>query len=200
MPFQNTATQYGMVTRFLHWTVFLLFFWQYLSANIMTRLGRDSLLFGLNSSDYYDWHKSIGLLLLILALARWIWRKTTPLPDWAPTLSPTEQAISHRNEMLLYGCMFLLPISGYLFVMAGGYGVKLFGVYMLPNPIGKQEWLAASARLIHILISYATVVFVAWHVGLGLKRHCFDRDHFLFRMLPFTHHRDDAARDTDNSG
>ena len=199
MPFQNTATQYGMVTRFLHWTVFLLFFWQYLSANIMTRLGRNSLLFGLNSSDYYDWHKSIGLLLLVLALARWSWRKTTPLPDWAPTLSPIEQTISHRNEMLLYSCMFLLPISGYLFVMAGGYGVKLFGVYMLPDPIGKQEWLATSARLIHILVGYATVVFIAWHVGLGLKHHLFDRDRFLFRMLPFAHHQD-AARDSGDSG
>ncbi|MEZ5601580.1 MAG: cytochrome b/b6 domain-containing protein [Candidatus Competibacteraceae bacterium] len=107
------------------------------------------------------------------------------LPDWAPTLSPAERAISHRNEMLLYSCMFLLPISGYLFVMAGGYGIKLFGVYMLPDPIGKQAWLAALARLLHILAGYAAVVFIAWHVGLGLKHHLFDRDRFLYRMLPF---------------
>ena len=185
MPFKNSADQYGTVTRFLHWAVFLLFVWQYLSANIMTRLGRDSALFGLNPNDYYNWHKSIGLVLLALALARWIWRKTTPLPDWAPTLSPAERAISHRNETLLYGCMFLLPISGYLFVMAGGYGIKLFGVYMLPDPIGKQAWLAALARLLHILAGYAAVVFIAWHVGLGLKHHLFDRDRFLYRMLPF---------------
>ena len=81
---QNSADQYGTVTRFLHWAVFLLFVWQYLSANIMTRLGGQRL-FGLNPNDYYNWHKSIGLVLLALALARWIWRKTTPLPDWAPT-------------------------------------------------------------------------------------------------------------------
>ncbi len=70
MPFKNSADQYGTVTRFLHWAVFLLFVWQYLSANIMTRLGRDSALFGLNPNDYYNWHKSIGLVLLALALAR----------------------------------------------------------------------------------------------------------------------------------
>jgi cytochrome b561 len=97
-----------------------------------------------------------------------------------------ERAISHRNETLLYGCMFLLPISGYLFVMAGGFGITLFGLHDLPNPIGKQEWLAAVARVAHSVVAYATVVVVAWHVGLGLKHHLFERDGFLNRMLPFS--------------
>ena len=35
---KNSATQYGTVARFLHWAVFLLFVFQYVSANIMTNL------------------------------------------------------------------------------------------------------------------------------------------------------------------
>ncbi|HCB14247.1 MAG TPA: cytochrome B, partial [Gammaproteobacteria bacterium] len=137
MPLKNSADRYGSVTRFLHWAVFVLFVCQYVGANIMTNLARDKTLFGLTQGDYYNWHKSIGLVLLGLALARLIWRKTTPLPDWAPVLSPAERVFSHWNEVRLYWCMFLLPLSGYLFVMAGGFGVKLFGLYDLPNPIGK---------------------------------------------------------------
>ena len=186
MPFKNTTTRYGAVSRFLHWSVFLLSFCQYVGASIMTHLARDKTLFGLSQGDYYNWHKSFGLILLELALLRLLWRKTTPLPDWAPTLSEAERTISHRNETLLYWCMFLLPISGYLFVMAGGFGVKLFGVYDLLNPIGKQETLATLALVVHIVVSYAAVVFIAWHVGLGLKHHLFDRDGFLNRMLPFS--------------
>jgi cytochrome b561 len=186
MRLKNSPTHYGAVTRFLHWAVFLLFVYQYVGANLMTRLARDKTLLGLTQGDYYNWHKSIGLALLALAVLRIIWRKTTPLPDWAPMLSPVERAISHRNETLLYGCMFLLPISGYLFVMAGGFGIKLFGFHDLPNPIGKQEWLAAMARVAHSVVAYATVVVVAWHVGLGLKHHLFERDGFLNRMLPFS--------------
>jgi cytochrome b561 len=113
------------------------------------------------------------------------WRKLTSLPDWAPGLTPAERAVSSWNETLLYTCMFLMPVSGYLFVMAGDYGVKLFGVFDLPNPIGKVEWLAATARVVHIVTSYALVIIVGSHVGLGLKRHMFDRDGFLHRMLPF---------------
>lgn len=183
---KNSANHYGSVSRFLHWSVFLLFICQYVGASIMTHLARDKTLFGLSQGDYYNWHKSFGLMLLALALLRLIWRKTTPLPDWAPTLSEAERTISHRNETLLYWCMFLLPISGYLFVMAGGFEIKLFGFHDLPNPIGKQESLAMLALVVHIVVSYAAVVFIAWHVGLGLKHHLFDRDGFLNRMRPFT--------------
>ena len=186
MPLLGSATHYGSITRFLHWAVFLLFAFQYLGANFMTRIASGKTLFWMTQNDYYDWHKSIGLVLLTLAVLRIAWRRLTPLPDWAPTLTPAERAISHWNETLLYVCMFLMPVSGYLYVMAGDYGIKLFGWYDLPNPIGKQEWLAAVARVIHIVTSYAVVVIVAWHVGLGLKHHIFDRDGFLYRMLPFT--------------
>jgi len=185
MPLKNSATDYGAVTRFLHWSIFVLFVWQYLSAAIMTHLGRDNMLLGLTQGDYYDWHKSVGLVLLVLAIARLVWRKTTPLPDWAPTLSLAEQTLSHRNELRLYWCMFLLPISGYLFVMAGGFGVKLFGCYSLPNPVGKLPWLATMTLVIHIIVGYAAIVFIAWHAGLGLKHHLYDRDGFLHRMSPF---------------
>ncbi|MCB1821784.1 MAG: cytochrome b, partial [Candidatus Competibacteraceae bacterium] len=70
-------------------------------------------------------------------------------------------------------------------VMAGGFGVKLFGLYDLPNPIGKQAGLATTMMAAHIVLGYAAVVFIAWHVGIGLKHHGFDKDGFLNRMLPF---------------
>ena len=186
MPLQNSTTRYGSVTRFLHWAVFLFFVHQYLGGNFMTRIEGGHTLFGLTQGNYYDWHKSIGLVLMLLVVVRIVWRKLTSLPDWAPTLTPAERTISHWNETLLYACMILMPVTGYLFVMAGDYGIKLFGLYDLFNPIGKQAWLADVARVAHIVISYVVVVVLSWHVGLGLKHHIFDRDGFLRRMLPFS--------------
>ena len=185
MSLHNSATHYGTVTRFLHWAVFLLFVHQYLSGNLMTRIEGGHTLFGLTQNNYFDWHKSIGVVLLSLAVVRIIWRKMMPLPDWAPALTPAERKISQCNETLLYACMILMPASGYLFVMAGDYGIKLFGLHDLINPIGKQAWLADLAHVAHIVISYVIVIVVSWHVGLGLKHHIFDRDRFLHRMLPF---------------
>jgi cytochrome b561 len=185
MPLLNSTTHYGAMTRFLHWAVFLLFAYQYVVANIMTRMAQGKTVFWLTQDDYYNWHKSIGLVLFALVVLRLAWRKLTSLPDWAPTLSPAERELSSWNETLLYTCMFLMPVSGYVFVMAGDYGVRLFGRFDLFNPIGKQEWLAATAQVVHVVTGYVIVIVVGSHVGLGLKHHLFERDGFLYRMLPF---------------
>lgn len=185
MPLLNSTTHYGTITRFFHWAVFLLFAYQYVVANIMTRIEPNKTVLGLGQDVYYNWHKSIGLVLLALVVLRIAWRKLTPLPDWAPPLTPAERQISSWNETLLYTCMFLMPVSGYLFVMAGDYGVRLFGRFDLPNPIGKVEWLASTARVVHLITSYAIVIIAGSHIGLGLKHHVFDRNGFLRRMLPF---------------
>jgi cytochrome b561 len=185
MGLRNSSTHYGAVTKLLHWSVVLLFLHQYLGANLMTRVARDDTLLGLTQGDWYNWHKSIGLMLLVLAMLRWIWRRTGGLPDWAEVLTPSERAISHRNERLLYAAMFLMPLTGYLFVMAGGYGIKLFGLWDLPNPLGKEATVAALARFLPILLAYATLVVLSWHLGLGLKKHLFEGTGFLYRMLPW---------------
>ena len=183
---KNTATHYGLVTKCLHWTVFLLVAYQFVSANVMTRLGRGSTVLGLNQDHFFNWHKSIGLVVLAVAVARIAWRRTTPLPEWAAALTPAERVITARLETMLYVLMFAMPITGYLYVMAGGFGVRLFGVYDLPNPIGKQPLLALWMQVLHILATYAIVVVAAWHIGLGVKKHFFDGTRFLRRMLPFT--------------
>jgi cytochrome b561 len=185
VPLRNSPTHYGTITRFFHWAVFLLFAYQYVVANIMTRIEPGKTVLGLGQDSYYNWHKSIGLVLLALVVLRVAWRKLTPLPDWAPSLTPAERSLSSWNETLLYTCMFLMPVSGYLFVMAGDYGVRLFGRFDLPNPIGKVEWLASTARVVHLVTSYAIVIIAGSHIALGLKHHIFDRNGFLHRMLPF---------------
>lgn len=183
---KNTPTRYGFVTKLLHWTVFALIVYQFVGANLMGRLGRNGTVLGLNQDHFYNWHKSIGLVVLGVAVLRIAWRRTTPLPEWCSALTPAERAITQRLEAMLYALMFLLPVTGYLFVMAGGYGVRLFGVHDLPNPIGKQPVLALWAQGLHVLLTHALVVVAAWHVGLGLKKHVYEGTRFLYRMLPFT--------------
>lgn len=183
---KNSSTHYGLVAKSLHWAVFLLVVYQFVSANLMTRLGRSGTVLGLNQDQYFNWHKSIGLVVLAVAAARIAWRRMTPLPDWAEALTPAERVISARLETMLYVLMFLLPITGYLYVMAGGYGVRLFGSYDLANPIGKQPLLALWMQVLHVLATYAIVVVASWHIGLGLKKHVFEGTRFLRRMLPFT--------------
>jgi cytochrome b561 len=80
--------------------------------------------------------------------------------------------------------MFVMPVSGFLYVMAGGYGVTLFGMWELPNPIGMRPAIATAARATHIASAYVLVLTLAGHVGLVLWHTLVLRDGLIGRMLP----------------
>jgi len=184
MQWKNTQTVYGLITKTLHWLVFLLFANQYIVADAMLGIGRnETALGGFSQGALYNWHKSIGLIVLLVVLLRFTWRKTTRLPDWAATLTRTEQRVVHWYERVLYAAMFIMPISGYLYVMAGGYGVHFFSLVHLPNPIPVSETLAAAARWTHIVTGWVILATLAVHVGLVLKHQFIQRDGLLRRML-----------------
>jgi cytochrome b561 len=191
MTWLNTQSGYGALTKLLHWLVVVLFAFQFTVANVMLRLDAGATQLGLSQATYYNWHKSIGLMALVVALLRLSARKRGQLPDWAPTLSARERIFVHRAEQVLYLAMFLMPVSGYLYVTAGGFGVTLFDAWELPNAMGKWQLLATAAKWTHIGGSYALLLAVAGHVGLVLRHQLILKDGLLLRMLPGNRHRRD---------
>ena len=184
MTWLNTQDGYGSLTKLFHWLLVALFAFQFAAANIMLRLDGGGVALGLDQDAYYNWHKSIGLVALLVAVCRLIARKRGELPPWAPGLSEAERRFVHRAEQVLYATMFVMPVSGYLYVMAGGYGVNLFGIVTLPDPIGQRPLLAAGAKWTHILASYALLLALAGHLGLVLRHQLILKDGLLHRMLP----------------
>ena len=184
MTLLNTQEGYGSLTKLLHWLIVALFAFQFAAANIMLRIDADETALGITQATYYNWHKSIGLIALVVAVCRLLARRSGQLPDWAPGLSAGERKFVHRAEQVLYAAMFVMPISGYLYVMAGGYGVNLFGVINLPNPIGAWQPLAVAAKWTHIVSAYVLVLALAGHLGLVLRHQLILKDGLLRRMLP----------------
>jgi cytochrome b561 len=77
----------------------------------------------------YNLHKSIGLTVLLLMLARTAWRVTHRAPDLPPM--PVWQARTARVvHILLYVCLFVQPLTGYLGSAFSGYPVKIFGMVL----------------------------------------------------------------------
>jgi cytochrome b561 len=184
MSVLNTKEGYGTLTKLLHWAIVGLFAFQFAAAHIMIRMRPDASVLGLSQDTFYNWHKSIGLIALAVAVFRLLARQLGRLPDWAPTLSARERSFVHRVEQVLYAAMFVMPVSGYLYVMAGGYGVNLFGVVELANPVGENKPLAAAAKWTHIASSYLLLLALAGHVGLVLRHQLLLKDRLLDRMLP----------------
>src|SRR5450631_1144343 len=79
----------------------------------------------------YNLHKSIGMSILLLMLVRLAWRASHPPP--ALPAMPAWQVLAARiNHWLLYACLFVQPVTGYLGSVFSGYPVRFFGV-LLPT-------------------------------------------------------------------
>lgn len=184
MPLLSTPQAYGGLTKAFHWATVAIFAFQLLSALLMVRMEEDGVAIGLRRDDWYNWHKTLGLVALAVAVGR-IWaRRAGTLPDWAPTLTEAEKRVVHRAEQLLYLAMFVMPVSGFVYTMAGGYGVELAGAVALPNPIGRWEALAEAARITHVATAILLALALAAHLAVVLRHVLLLRDGLLRRMLP----------------
>jgi len=68
---KNTRARYGVVTKVLHWTLFLLILNQFVVATMMLNTPQGTTTAGFTQGVLYNWHKSIGLIALAVALARY---------------------------------------------------------------------------------------------------------------------------------
>ena len=184
MALRNSENGYGAVTKLCHWLVAVLFACQYGSATIMLHTPDNGTMLGLAQSTGYDWHKSLGLVVLLVMIVRLINRRAGILPPWAATISDVEKIIIHRGEQLLYLLMLVMPVSGLIHVFADGYGVRLFGVVDLPYPIGRNAAIGGIALWVHIVASKLLLLPLGAHLFLVLGHHFGLRDRLIARMLP----------------
>ena len=132
---------------------------------------------------YVNLHKSTGLTLALLILFRlgWrLWHRPPPLPAFVPAWEHLASRVTH---LLLYGCMVVMPLSGYIASNFSKYGVKLFNVILLPPWGIDDKGIYAVFNTTHVVTSYLFVALIALHL-LAAARHGIRRDGVLARMLP----------------
>lgn len=184
MGMTNSASGYGSLTKLFHWLIVILFAAQYLGGNIMVAIGFNASFAGIETNTYYNWHKSLGLLALAVAVFRIINRRVGQLPPWAPTLTRRERTFIHWAEKIFYGAMLIMPISGWFYVMYGHYGVNLFGVWEMPRPLPRNDTLRDVFKWVHIISGWVLLGAMVGHIGLVLWHTAVKKDGLLKRMLP----------------
>lgn len=186
---RNSSEAYGTVSRMFHWLTALLVF-------VMLALGwgRDFAP-GAWRSVMMDLHKSTGIVILALVVARALWRLYTKPPVLPDTLSRLSKGAAHGVHGLLYLMLAALPLSGWLMLSAMGRGPSLFGLASLPPLMDKAPGLVPLLKNAHGLMAYGLAALVAAHVAAALLHHFFYKDDILRRMLPFSEKRQDASRD-----
>jgi cytochrome b561 len=100
------------------------------------------------------------------------------VPQWEVRLAN----VSHR---LLYACMFIMPISGYLGsnFHPKGYGVQLFNAIELPSWGWPSEELYAIFNNTHKTVAVVLAALITLHIVAAFKHLVSGSDVFR-RMMP----------------
>lgn len=172
----NPVWQYDFVSKFLHWTIAIL-----LIALISLGWYMMSIEEQPGSDWYFNLHKSLGLLAGLLILCRIIWRlehKPAALPNSVPQW---QAKISRLIHFLLYICMIVMPLTGFIGASYSGHGIMFFG-WPLPDWINKNHDLAEQFFDVHGTVVWALVVLIVLHIIAALKHLFINKDGVFQRM------------------
>ena len=126
-------------------------------------------------------HKSCGMVLALLIGVRLLWRLKHRPPPWPLALSAWQRSTAQWNHRLLYACMLMMPLSGYLGSNFSKYGVKFFGLALKPwGPVSPPVYAVFNG--IHIVTAFLFCGLIAVHVAAALKHALVDRDAVFSRI------------------
>jgi cytochrome b561 len=132
----------------------------------------------------YNFHKSLGVLLLGLMLWRLVNRLFVGAPRAEGTIAPWQRLASSAVHGTLYLLLILQPIVGYLANSAFGASTPFFGLFEIPAAIAENAELAERLFALHGWIGFTLLALVVVHVAAALQHHFGRRDGVLVRMLP----------------
>ncbi len=163
----------------LHWIMAILLIALFVIGLYMVDLPEGSE----KRSYFFALHKSIGLTMALLALARLVWRFTHIPPSLPAALQTLERRLSTATHHLLYLAMFVQPLSGYLSSSFSGYETKLWGV-PLPHWGWESPELNELFTEVHEISALILFVLVVVHIA-GTIRHIYRGEHMILqRMVP----------------
>jgi cytochrome b561 len=180
MSIRNTTVRWGSIAQSFHWIIVALIITQFVLINLA-----DTPV----SSERFAMivrHKSVGITILMLAIARLLWRQLNPTPLLPNTLKPYERRLAHFSHFALYTLLFVMPLSGWMMSSARNYRVSWFDLVPLPNLVPVSKPLYNFLHEAHEWLAWTLVAVAALHVLAALKHHFFLKDDVLRRMLPFT--------------
>lgn len=129
----------------------------------------------------YQLHKSVGITILVLSLARLAWRLTHKPP--APLEGGWEGKLASLVHALFYVVMIGTPLAGWALVSTDPINVPtvLFGVIPLPH-LPLDAGINDIAHEAHEILAKVAIGLFVLHVVGALRHHFLLKDGLLARM------------------
>ncbi|KQN31636.1 cytochrome B [Sphingomonas sp. Leaf34] len=174
---RSSPERYSRVAIWLHWTIALL-----VIVNLAVGLLHESV------PALRAWmgaHKALGMLVLVLSLARLAWRVAHRPPPLPAPMPAWKKGIAHLAHAVLYGMMIGMPLTGWLMVSGAGRRgpFNWFGLFDIPYlPVSTVT--GRFGHEAHEIVGWMMLALIVAHSAAALRHHLVLRDEILARMAP----------------
>ena len=194
----NKPTSYSKVAIILHWLIGISIIFMFILGWFMQELPKEAAksstydLFNLGiytwelaketspRSFYFNLHKSIGVTLFALIIFRVFWRFTHKPPELLSSMKSWEKRLATIAHHGLYLLMILTPLAGIIMSVASKYGIKWFGIELIPGldiPSVRELFYE-----FHEIFGLLILFILVFHIVGALKHTFVDKDGTLRRM------------------
>lgn len=179
----DTKEKFSPITITLHWLI---------AISIICLLAVGFYMATAEVWSLYPIHKSFGIIVFVLAVLRILWRIKNGWPIPVRDYPAWEHKLAVLTHWILITGTIVMPLSGFIFSGAGGYGVEVFGLTLAPsnpNPADLTKVIAFNQPMsdvgheVHEIVGYIMAIAIALHLAGALKHHIIDKDRTLLRML-----------------
>jgi len=180
---QDRIRRYSSTAVALHWITVALVLTQvvlgFAFAEFMAK--------GPAKTEVFTWHKTLGALILILALIRLGYRLANPPPPFPPELPRWRRIAAVWNHRAFYFLLIVLPLTGLIAVSGlspDGHTTLAAGV-RIPIIQGIARETGETSGDIHVVLVFTTIALLLLHVAAALQQQFFEHDRAAGRMPPF---------------
>jgi cytochrome b561 len=178
MSTASISNRYTPVAIALHWGLALLILGALTLGWTMTEMP-----VSLQRLQFYNWHKWLGVAILVGSALRLLWRLGhRPPPD--PASPRWQRGLAHGAHGVMYALFFAIPLVGWAYSSAAGFPVVWFGVLPLPDFVPVNRTLAEALKPWHGRLAYGLAALVLVHVAAARKHQFIDQDGLLHPLRP----------------
>lgn len=169
------AIRYGGLVVAIHWTSAALILTQVWLGFAFHNLPKGTP----ERAELFLWHKTVGVVILLLALTRLAVRLIDAPPPYPADFPKWERRLAVWNHRAFYFLIIALPLTGLAAVSKGGAWTKL--VYGMNFPTLPIPALGEA----HEVLVFITIGLLVIHVLAALKNQFVNRGPVADRMPPF---------------
>lgn len=147
----------------------------------------------------FQWHKSLGLSILLLSLARLLWRFLNPAPALPDSMTAWERRLATLTHIAFYALMIAIPLSGWIYVSTQWRGdapltipTLWFELFEVPHLFALNEASHTLRQTVadisfeaHEVLVWAMLLLLFLHIAAAIRHQFILHDNLLARMLPW---------------